>query len=290
MLMSTVPTPPVASSHANSTILKILGSDQSTSALSPDTACTSAKHGSSDYTPQILKAEGDPCPVSGLQESYVTDIYGSWNLCNTNGGLGVITMLYDELFQATNSGSSSYNFYNWYLDTNEEPGHEAGICTSGGTNWYGADIQDYIGAGANSGIEIWCYGPGTTTGTSTAGVDVGFSAGSSGASASVGYSYSYAISDAPVYDQSAPDEGHNYLHWWTNVNEAGSSGATTFNSEPAGDFARTVGSGTNLQIIWQEARWAEPGYCVFGGWSCANAYASETLSSYYEIYANNPPL
>ncbi|MGI0081090.1 MAG: hypothetical protein ACRECH_15885 [Nitrososphaerales archaeon] len=155
-----------------------------------DTACDK-KNSSEGFTPQTLLAIGDPCPSSGIGESLDTYLYNSWNLCNTNGGLGIITAEYDTINSVTNSGSPSYNFYDWYLDTNEVPGHEANACTSGGTNWYGADLQEYINVG--SGQAIWCYGPGTTTGQTTAGVDVGFSAGSDGASGTVGASFSYSI-------------------------------------------------------------------------------------------------
>jgi len=250
-----------------------------------DTSC-SQKVSADDYTPQKLLAKGDPCPATGLSQSFAGSIYAPWNLCSTNGGLGILTVLNDALYYVTNSGSSSYHFSNWYLQTNEVPGHLKGACTSGGTNWYGADLQEYINW--PSGIQVFCYGPGTTTGTSTAGVDVGFNAGSDGAGITAGYSYSYSISDAPVYDQSVVSNG--YLNWWTNLNEAGSSGAYTFNSEPAADFARPASSSTPLTSIWHEAQWMAPGWCLFGGWSCLNARLSESSSGYYRITIGSPPL
>jgi hypothetical protein len=272
-LRETGNTPPPPPSGMLSSVTKIAAPQ----VVGIDNACVS-HNANQSYTPQPLLAVGDPCPISGLAQSFVKNLYLSWDLCDTQGGLGYITAN-DNLYVVKNSGSNTYNFYVWYLWTNEVPGvlPQPSGC---GSNWYGADIQEQIDAGAYSGIYIWCYGPGTTTGTTTAGVDVGFSAGSSGASASLGYSYSYSISDAPVYDQSNPSQSVNLLHWWTDLNEQGSSGSNTFNSYPAGTFAVPIGSSTNLKSIWQEARWAQPGWC---GWFCG-----ETLSSYFQIYFGNP--
>jgi hypothetical protein len=106
-------TPPPPPSGMLSPVTKIAAFQ----AVGIDNACGS-HNANQSYTPQPLLAVGDPCPTGGLGQSFVKNLYLSWDMCNTQGGLGYITAN-DNLYSVTNSGSDTLNFYVWYLWTNE---------------------------------------------------------------------------------------------------------------------------------------------------------------------------